>query len=264
MKYALTLIAALVLLTGCANPFKKAVAAADVTVEHAMTAWGEHVAAERAKTPPNLLLAERQEVQRIYGRSIINSFHAVWAVGAIFGGLIGAGAIAIHMPRTTQLLIVGAVFSVVVVIAYPYLLRGRDHDDHPAAKWAGGGGPGLAGYATLVALVLIAIAGATVEDSGTSWATLYLRDTLGAPGALAVFGYIALVGFMFVGRLIGDRLVDRFGERAVVRAGGFRLAEGFISPLDLVAIGLVTAEEAKALQAQEAAAEERAGVAAAS
>ena len=51
---------------------------------------------------------------------------------------------------------------------------------------------------------------------------------------------------------------------AVVRAGGFRLAEGFISPLDLVAIGLVTAEEAKALQAQEAAAEERAGVAAAS
>jgi len=51
---------------------------------------------------------------------------------------------------------------------------------------------------------------------------------------------------------------------AVVRAGGFRLAEGFISPLDLVAIGLVTAEEAKELQAQEAAAEERAGAATAS
>jgi uncharacterized membrane protein len=38
---------------------------------------------------------------------------------------------------------------------------------------------------------------------------------------------------------------------AVVRAGGFRLADGFISPLDLVAIGLVTAEEAKELHAQE-------------
>jgi uncharacterized membrane protein len=32
---------------------------------------------------------------------------------------------------------------------------------------------------------------------------------------------------------------------AVVRANGFRIADGFISPLDLVAIGLLTAEEAE-------------------
>ena len=31
---------------------------------------------------------------------------------------------------------------------------------------------------------------------------------------------------------------------AVMRAGGFRISDGFISPLDLIAIGLVTAEEA--------------------
>lgn len=165
-------------------------------------------------------------VQRNYGRSIINSFHAVWAVGAILGGLMGAGAIAIHMPRTTHLLIAAVVFSAMVVVAYPYLLRGADHDDHPAAHTSAEGGAGLAVHATLVALVVIAIAGATVEDAGSSWATLYLRDTLGAPGAVAVFGYIALVGFMFIGRTIGDRLVDRFGERTVVRAGGFLSAAG--------------------------------------
>jgi len=33
---------------------------------------------------------------------------------------------------------------------------------------------------------------------------------------------------------------------AVARANGFRIADGFISPLDLVAIGLLTAEEARA------------------
>jgi uncharacterized membrane protein len=38
---------------------------------------------------------------------------------------------------------------------------------------------------------------------------------------------------------------------AIARAGGFRLADGFISPLDLVAIGLVTAEEAEELHRQE-------------
>ena len=40
---------------------------------------------------------------------------------------------------------------------------------------------------------------------------------------------------------------------AVMRAGGFRIADGFISPLDLVEIGLVTAEEAKQLHAHETA-----------
>jgi hypothetical protein len=39
---------------------------------------------------------------------------------------------------------------------------------------------------------------------------------------------------------------------AVARAGGFRLGDGFISPLDLVAIGMLTAEEATRLQAMEA------------
>jgi MFS family permease len=165
-------------------------------------------------------------VQRNYGRSIINSLHAVWAIGAILGGLMGAGAIALNIPRATHLAIAAALFSAVVLVAYPYLLRGDDHDDHPSAWKAGGGAVGIAVYATLVALVVIAIAGATVEDAGSSWATLYLRDSLGAPGPVAVFGYVALVGFMFVGRLIGDRLVDRFGERTVARAGGLVAAAG--------------------------------------
>jgi uncharacterized membrane protein len=38
---------------------------------------------------------------------------------------------------------------------------------------------------------------------------------------------------------------------AVMRAGGFRLADGFISPLDLVEIGLVSAEDAERLHAHE-------------
>jgi uncharacterized membrane protein len=38
---------------------------------------------------------------------------------------------------------------------------------------------------------------------------------------------------------------------AIARAGGFRISDGFISPLDLVAIGLVEAEEAEELHALE-------------
>jgi uncharacterized membrane protein len=38
---------------------------------------------------------------------------------------------------------------------------------------------------------------------------------------------------------------------AIARAGGFRVSDGFISPLDLVGIGLMTAEEAKELHTME-------------
>ena len=41
---------------------------------------------------------------------------------------------------------------------------------------------------------------------------------------------------------------------AIMAAGGFRLSDGFISPLDLIGIGLMTREEAEELHAMETAA----------
>ena len=38
---------------------------------------------------------------------------------------------------------------------------------------------------------------------------------------------------------------------AIARAGGFRISDGFISPLDLVAIGMMSAEEARELHQME-------------
>ena len=47
-------------------------------------------------------------------------------------------------------------------------------------------------------------------------------------------------------------------RNAIARAGGFRISDAFISPLDLIAIGLVTAEEAEELHELETAAAEAA------
>jgi fucose permease len=172
--------------------------------------------------------AQGLRVQRNYGRSIINSLHAVWCVGAILGGLMGAAAIALHVPRSAQLGGSGLLFAVVCLVSYGFLLRGADHDEpHLPRVAAPGQARGVgATYLVFGALAVLAIAGAAVEDAGTSWATLYLHEDLGAPAALAAFGFIALVGCQFVGRLLGDRLVDRFGERVVSRAGGLLVAVG--------------------------------------
>jgi uncharacterized membrane protein len=46
---------------------------------------------------------------------------------------------------------------------------------------------------------------------------------------------------------------------AIARAGGFRIADGFISPLDLAAIGLMSAEDAGELHSMETTAVQTAG-----
>lgn len=193
-------------------------------------------------------------VQRRYGRSIINSFHAVWSIGAVLGGSMAALAIALDVPLRVHLSFSGSLFAAISLVALRFALPGKDPenstggadegaattDTAEAAAAAGttGAPPSAALRPTrgrtallLGALVVIAIGGTLVEDAGNSWATLYLARDLGAPAAIAATGYIALVGAQFVGRLAGDALVDRFGQRAVARAGGLVIAVGMATAL---------------------------------
>lgn len=170
-------------------------------------------------------------VQRLYGRSIINGFHAVWSIGAVLGGAMAAAAIALGLPLGVHLGVSSAVFSLVSLTALRFCLPGPDDEVRESAAVTGasvapGAVTGRPVAPVMTALVLIAIAGTVVEDAGNSWATLYLASSLGAPGALAATGFIVLVGAQFVGRLLGDRLVNRFGQRAVARAGGLVVALG--------------------------------------
>ncbi|MFI7389788.1 MULTISPECIES: MFS transporter [Streptomyces] len=182
-------------------------------------------------------------VQRRYGRSIINSFHAIWSIGAVTGGSMAAAAIALGVARGPHLLFSAVVFAVAACVALRYCLPGPETGTEPVAETgtepvaetgAGDSAPapvrapatGLRTGWVLAALVLIATAGTLVEDAGMSWATLYLSDSLHATAALAASGYVALVGAQFVGRIVGDRLVDRFGQRAVARSGALIAAVG--------------------------------------
>ncbi|MBQ3359697.1 MAG: MFS transporter, partial [Microbacterium sp.] len=174
-------------------------------------------------------------VQRGYGRSILNSFHAVWSIGAVLGGSMAAAAIALGLPIGVHLAISAVLFSAVSLTALRFCLPGLDaagaaSDEEAVADPADVRAAVRAGIRPrvvlmLIALVIIAMAGTIVEDAGNSWATLYL-GSLGAPAAIAATGFIALVGAQFVGRLLGDGLVDRFGQRLVARAGGVIVVVG--------------------------------------
>jgi len=168
-------------------------------------------------------------VQRRYGRSIINSFHAIWSIGAVLGGSMAAGAIALGLPRALHLGVSGVLFAVVSLIALRFLLPGRDDEtasEQGAAPREPRGRISPRVVLVLAALVAVAIAGTLVEDAASTWAAVYLGGPLDASAAVAAYGFVALVGAQFVGRILGDRLVDRFGQRAVVRVGGAIAAIG--------------------------------------
>jgi MFS family permease len=175
-------------------------------------------------------------VQRRYGRSIINGFHAIWSIGAVLGGGMAAAAIALQLPLGVHLGISTAVFAIVALIALRFCLPGRDDDDAEADAEATAEPAELKSalrravsprlVMILIALTLIAMAGAVAEDAGNSWATLYLGESLGAAAAIAPLGFIALVGAQFIGRMLGDGMTDRFGQRAVARVGGLIAAVG--------------------------------------
>ena len=88
----------------------------------------------------------------------------------------------------------------------------------------------------------------TMEDTTAAWGGVYLREELGAAAAVSGFGFIALQSTQTVGRLLGDRVVTRYGDRTVARAGaalaGISMAVALAFPgiaITIVAFGLVGA-----------------------
>jgi len=190
-------------------------------------------------------------VQREYKRTIINAFHGMWSVGAVIGGLTAAAAAGLGISVPVHLAIVAVLLTGVNIYAYTLLLKGPDTEPEEIVDASSEpqrrGFPRVPGRVWLMvgALSLIAISGAWVEDAAISWSASYLHDELHAGATVAAFGFVALMAMHFVGRMIGDGLIDRFGQRLVTRVGGIITAVGMgvalmwpSIPLTIVGFGL--------------------------
>lgn len=192
-------------------------------------------------------------VQRIYGRSIVNSLHGLWSVGAVLGGLMGSVAAGLRVPLSLHLAVSGVLFSAVALVALRFMLPGPDEAGGGGGRTAEAGGEGSAlrrmrrrifgggAVGMLAALGVIAACGAIVEDAGASWGAIYLSGDLRADAATAGLAFVAFQVAMTVGRLSGDRVVDRFGQRAVVRGGGVLAAVGMGAALAVPSVGTTLA-----------------------
>ncbi|HWH28243.1 MAG TPA: MFS transporter [Mycobacteriales bacterium] len=172
------------------------------------------------------------EAQRRLGRPVLTSMHAVWSVGAVGGGLVGSAAAALRVPLAAHL-------AVVAVMCAALALAVRRDVPDSTGHGTGVRAPGRRFSPALVLLCGLAVLAAVLEDAPASWSAVYLADHTGAGPGTAGLGFTAFMTAMVVMRLVGDRVLARFGAVAVVRAGG--LAAGTALGLALLVGGTAPA-----------------------
>ncbi|MBT2447357.1 MFS transporter [Streptomyces sp. ISL-43] len=160
------------------------------------------------------------ETENRLKRSVMSSLHGMWSVGALIGS--AAGTVAAHTGADTRLhhLIAALALTAAGLVAVRGVLDLRTDADGEA--------PPHFALPPKSALFIGAIGFCAVFAEGASmdWSAVYLRDVLHTDAGLAAASTTAFALTMALARLVGDRVVDRFGPVRTVRAGGVLATAG--------------------------------------
>nr|WP_233518477.1 MFS transporter [Streptomyces corynorhini] len=175
------------------------------------------------------------ETESRLGKSIISSLHGMWSVGALIGS--AAGALAAHLGSDARLhhLLAALTLTVFGAAACQGVLDSRPAaDEEPPPRFA---------LPPRSALLIGAIGFCAVFAEGASldWSAVFLRDILDTSPGVAAASTTAFALTMAVARLVGDKVIDRFGAVRTTRTGGVLAAAGgvlvVVAPHPVVAMG---------------------------
>ena len=159
---------------------------------------------------------------------VMSSFHAFFSIGNLVGaasvlGLAYGFGLAGGAVVTPLLLALAAVAAVVLVV----LVRIAP----TAAPVVHTTSEGVRTRIPRAAYVLgiMALAFGLSEGTAVDWSSIHITDVARVDPTTGAVGLVAVSAFMVVIRLLGDRLVTRFGRRAVVRFGGVSAALGYLA-----------------------------------
>lgn len=167
------------------------------------------------------------QVEQARRKPIMSFFHAFFSVG----NFIGAGAVLL-MALAFSITGADIVFPVLITLAGIAVLvlvlltkitpeaAGVEHTVDGVRRRI----PRLAWL-----LGVMALAFGLAEGTAVDWSALHVTDVASVDATTGSLGLIAVSAFMVVIRLVGDRLVTRYGRRAVVRFGGVCAALGYLA-----------------------------------
>jgi predicted MFS family arabinose efflux permease len=157
-------------------------------------------------------------VERASGRSMMSGFHGLYSVGGIVGAagvtaFLGAGA----SPLVATLCVV---VCLLVALAYsaPNMLSYGTKREGPAFAFPHG---------AVLFIGLLCFVAFLAEGAMLDWSAVFLTSVHAMKPSLAGLGYAAFASTMTIGRLTGDRIVQRLGGSVVIGVGGLLAAGGF-------------------------------------
>ncbi|MFJ7209274.1 MFS transporter [Streptomyces sp. NPDC098789] len=169
--------------------------------------------------------AQAAELERACGRPLMGKMHAGWSLGAVLGGLLGAATAAAGLGFTPSVALAALLALPVALLTTAHFHTGTDHvPDGAGGHDAGGRGRLPRVVHLLGALMFCAF---LAEGSVADWSSLHLHDSLGVSEAVAALGYPVFELAMLLGRLVCDRVTQRFGGRVLLAGAGLLAAAGF-------------------------------------
>src|SRR6185312_15218966 len=164
--------------------------------------------------------AHAVEVERRDGRMLMSGFHGLFSLGGL-GGAAGMSALlALGLPLPLAALAVSALLAALVLYLRGGLLPNVDGA-------AAGHAPFRMPHGVVLLLGLLCFVSFMAEGSMLDWSAVFLRDFRGFAPSAAGIGYACFSVAMALGRLTGDRLIQRIGPVWAVRVGAGLAATGF-------------------------------------
>ncbi|GAA3128641.1 MFS transporter [Streptosporangium carneum] len=166
------------------------------------------------------------EVERVYGRPLMSSFHGMYSVGGLVGAGVGGLFAWLGLGAGPTLATTGITLALASLLAGRHLLplppRAADAPRPAArARWSG----------WIVLIGVVAFAGLVGEGAAVDWTAVYLFEDLGAPQGVAALGFAVFSLAMTAGRFAGDHLVRRLGPVRLVRCSGLLATAGLATAL---------------------------------
>ncbi|MGI3900740.1 MAG: MFS transporter [Janthinobacterium lividum] len=158
------------------------------------------------------------EVERASSRPLMSGFHALFSIGGFAGSLLMTALLSAGIGALPGTLISAAIMLVAMAVAEPRLLRSSKAEEGPMFVLPHG-----------VVLVLAGLAAVTFLTEGAmlDWSALLITDKGLVTQDQGGLGYILFAIAMTVGRLGGDALTSRIGDRRTLIWGGLLAVSGF-------------------------------------
>ena len=164
--------------------------------------------------------------EKLYGRPIMTSFHGVWSTAGFTGAAISFLLVSQHISPYMHFWIVAITVFIAVVLSQRYLQSGRSSVKPEKKKFFS------KPNGALVQLGIIGFCSMASEGAMFEWSGVYLKQVVGAPEKLTMIGFGAFMVMMASGRFLGDKLIQQFGRKSMLRISGIMVSSGlFISVL---------------------------------